>query len=110
MQPFRGTGWAGGPPPYQAGGYQQGGGQYYGGAPPQQEGYGGQPQQPWQQPPPQYGAQDGSHFGKTNNRPYGQESGSVELQSPGQSYQRGGDNVYQPPPGPPPGKGDGIIR
>jgi hypothetical protein len=42
---------------------------------------------------------------------YGGQQNGVELQQPQQSYQRGGENVYSPPAGPPPGKGnDGIIR
>ena len=43
---------------------------------------------------------------------YGGQQTGIELQPPQSSYQpqRGGDNVYEPPTGPPPGKGDGIIR
>lgn len=77
-QPYRGTGWAGGrhgAPTYN----QQ---PYYAN------------QQPYQPPPPAYGASQGYYGGR-----------DVELQSPPQTY--GGynrDNVYSPPPGPPPPK------
>ncbi|KAJ4346569.1 uncharacterized protein N0V89_010500 [Didymosphaeria variabile] len=76
----------------------------------------------YQQPPPQYSAQpqgEGGYYGGGANQgyygnngqtPYGQANG-VELQPPQQAHQaRGGEDVYSPPPGPPPGKGDGIIR
>ncbi|MCJ1445594.1 MAG: hypothetical protein MMC23_006099 [Stictis urceolatum] len=103
-QPFYGTGWA-------AGGHGQP--QYTN----QQPYYGNQqyPSQPsaqynqgWNQPPPQYGAQGttGEHYGGYPKPDIpGQENG-VELQQPNQAYQpqRGGESVYNPPAGPPPGK------
>ncbi|KAH8689230.1 chitin synthesis regulation, congo red resistance, RCR protein [Phaeosphaeriaceae sp. PMI808] len=92
QQPFYGTGWAARPgnntaqpyynnqhqpaPPYSAQPQQNG---YYGGA---------QQQQP-------YGGQSQSYYN-------GQQQSGVELQSPQPTY--GGQNMYQPPPGPPPGK------
>ncbi|PSN64241.1 hypothetical protein BS50DRAFT_678384 [Corynespora cassiicola Philippines] len=69
------------------------------------------------QPPPQYSAQppQNSYYGQSQGyygqQPYGQQQNGVELQSPQPAYNRGGDDVYAPPPGPPPGKGgDGIVR
>lgn len=43
---------------------------------------------------------------------HGGNQGGFELQQPQSAYQpqRGGDPVYEAPQGPPPGKGDGIIR
>ncbi|KAF9733298.1 hypothetical protein PMIN06_007500 [Paraphaeosphaeria minitans] len=101
-QPFYGTGWASRP-----GGNAQ---PYYN-------------NNNYSQPPPQYTPQpqQGSHYGTGVNQgyygnngqqpyPYGQANG-VELQQPQQSHlARGGEDVYSPPPGPPPTKGDGIIR
>lgn len=49
-------------------------------------------------------------YGYAPNNGYGGQQNGVELQQPQQSYQRGGENVYSAPSGPPPGKGDGIIR
>jgi len=42
---------------------------------------------------------------------HGQQSG-IELQQPTNAYQpqRGGDPVYDAPAGPPPGKGDYVVR
>ena len=106
MQPYRGTGWAaqgaqGGPPQGQWAGAQNQG--YYGNnqaAPPYSptanQGYNYNQQ-------PAYGGNQG-YFG-------GQQNGGVELQSPDGAHMRGGENVYQPPAGPPPNKAnDGIIR
>tara|TARA_R110002060_G_scaffold6833_11_gene10386 strand:+ start:342 stop:665 length:324 start_codon:yes stop_codon:yes gene_type:complete len=74
----------------------------------------------YQAPPPPYMGNQatGTTFQSNDgyyghgNQGYGQQSGGIELQQPGASYQpqRGGDNVYEAPMGPPPGKGDGIIR
>lgn len=67
------------------------------------------------QPAPPYSAQpsnagyyggDQHNYGGQNQGYYGQQNG-VELQSPQPTY---GGGQYQPPPGPPPGKGDGIVR
>lgn len=43
---------------------------------------------------------------------YGGQQNGIELQQPQNAYQpqRGGENVYEAPSGPPPGKGDGIVR
>ncbi|KAK3207766.1 hypothetical protein GRF29_96g314062 [Pseudopithomyces chartarum] len=96
-QPFYGTGWAARPG--------------YGNAQPHYNNN-------YSQPPPQYSAQPqpgqsyyGANQGYYNNNgqnPYGQTNG-VELQQPQAAHARGQDE-YAPPPGPPPGKGDGIIR
>lgn len=55
-----------------------------------------------------YGQQQYGH------NPYGGQQSGVELQPPQNAYHggnaRGGDNVYEAPYGPPPGKGDGIVR
>ncbi|MCJ1466290.1 hypothetical protein MMC07_004909 [Pseudocyphellaria aurata] len=101
--PFRGTGWAAGRTPAGHGPAQYTGAQPY---------YGNN-----QQPPPVYGApQNQPYYGNGNpsNQGYfgGQQSG-VELQQPQGAYRPpgGGDSVYNPPAGAPPGKGgDGIIR
>jgi hypothetical protein len=51
------------------------------------------------------------YYGNAYNNGYGAQQGGIELQQPQHSYQpRGGDPVYEAPQGPPPGKGDGIIR
>lgn len=101
--PFRGTGWAAGRTPAGHAPAQYTGAQPY---------YGNN-----QQPPPVYGApQNQTYYGNDNpsNQGYfgGQQSG-VELQQPQGAYRPpgGGDPVYNPPAGAPPGKGgDGIIR
>ncbi|KAF2711603.1 hypothetical protein K504DRAFT_475400 [Pleomassaria siparia CBS 279.74] len=90
-QPFYGTGWASRPG---QGGVQQNVQPYYNNqhnapAPP----YSQQPNQP------QYAANAG-YYGQ---QPYAQQNG-VELQQPQPTYGRGGDDVYAPPAGPPPGK------
>lgn len=106
MIPYRGTGWAGGRTPAGHAPAQYTGAQpYYGG----DNQYNNQPAaQPAYSPPP-----NGNYYGNQGaNQTYfgGQQSG-VELQSPNNTYQppRGGDQVYSPPSGPPPGK-DGIVR
>ncbi|KAF2839479.1 hypothetical protein M501DRAFT_1002903 [Patellaria atrata CBS 101060] len=72
-----------------------------------------QQQQGWEQPAPPYSASPGhphgGYYGQQNGQQYGQQSSGIELQAPQQAY-HGGDNVYNPPAGPPPNKGDGIIR
>ena len=107
MQPYRGTGWAAGrtPPGHAPAQYTGASQPYYGDGGNQ---YNNQPATQNAYPPPNqnyYGNQGANqgYFG-------GQQSG-VELQSPNNTYQppRGGDQVYSPPSGPPPGK-DGIIR
>ncbi|KAF2012364.1 hypothetical protein BU24DRAFT_426244 [Aaosphaeria arxii CBS 175.79] len=102
-QPFYGTGWAARPyngtnnaQPYYNNQYNQ-----------------NQPAPPYSQQPQNngyYGANQG-YYGQQQygQQPYGQQNG-VELQQPQATYNRGGDNEYAPPAGPPPGKGDGIIR
>lgn len=52
-----------------------------------------------------------SNDGYYGNQGYGQQSG-IELQQPTSAYQpqRGGDPVYDAPAGPPPGKGDYVVR
>lgn len=102
-----GTGWMAGKPPV--------GQQQYG----HNGGWGGQQQHYSAPPPPYMGNQatgttfnpNDGYYGGHNNQ-YGGQQGGIELQSPGASYQpqRGGDPVYDAPMGPPPGKGDGIIR
>ncbi|KAM3075755.1 hypothetical protein ACMFMG_007881 [Clarireedia jacksonii] len=107
MAPMYGTAWMA-PPPYGQHGQNQ---QY--------------PNQPWNGPhaPPMYSPpgvvpqQTGNTFNSNDgyyghHQYQGQENG-IELQQPASAYQRGADNVYQAPMGPPPGKtpqGDGIIR
>lgn len=91
-QPFYGTGWAARPGAYNN-------------APTQQPYYAGNAA-----PAPPYSAPDsnaGYYGGGQNQGYYGQQNG-VELQSPQPAY--GGAAGYAPPPGPPPGKADGIVR
>jgi len=65
--------------------------------------------------PPTYTPQAGGYYGQQNQGYFGgQQTGiqpGVELQQPSNAY-RGGDNVYEPPEGPPHKKagGDGIVR
>jgi Chitin synthesis regulation, resistance to Congo red len=108
LTPFYGTGWAANTP---AG---HGPAQY-------------NPQYPNQQQQPQYGqesqqqnqgwGQQGGYYNQNQtqggygaNQGYygGQQTGATELQQPPNAY-RGGDQVYEPPSGPPPAK-DGIVR
>jgi hypothetical protein len=108
--PYRGTGWAGGRPPP-----GQGPAQYTG---PPQPFYGGnqynQPPPPTAAPP--YSPSNQGYYGNTNNGNQGYFGGQqtgVELQPPQNTHppQRGGDAVYEPPPGPPPGKGaDPVLK
>jgi len=102
MAPMYGTGWLpygglGGnkPPGQQNPGYYHND-PYNGGAAPPYE-------------PPIVGQQTGNTF-NSNEGYYGHNA--YELQQPQSSYQpqRGGDPVYNAPDGPPPRKGDGIIR
>lgn len=95
-QPFYGTGWAARPgngantaQPYYANGQNN----YAAPAPPYS--------------PPNNNANEGYYGGGANQGYYnnGQQNG-VELQSPQPTYGGG----YAPPPGPPPTKGDGIVR
>ena len=94
MQPYPLTGWASRPPPghgpAQYTGQPQYGNQAYA---PNNSGYNNAGA-----PPPSYGA-NASYYGG----PQGQESGIAQ---PGQSYQptRGGEPVYNPSAGAPPGK------
>lgn len=91
LQPMYGTGWMGGKNnvmPHNNQGYYQNGNQ-----------------QNYAPPPPQYSAQQPQHTGNTydsNNGYYG-----VNVQQPQNTYGNRGigtDNVYAPPPGPPPSK------
>lgn len=106
-QPYRGTGWAAGAPPPGHGPAQ------YTGAPPQPY-FANDNQAPPVYSPP-ISNQGYYNQGHEQNQGYfgGQQQG-LELQQPESAYapQRGGDPVYAPPTGPPPGKkgGDGIIR
>lgn len=103
MQPFRGTGWAGG---NTAPGH--GAPQYTGAPQPQYGGNNGAP--PVYSPPPQnqgyYGGTPNQYGGANQGYFGGQQQSGVELQQPNSAYvpQRGGDPVYSPPSGPPPGK------
>lgn len=94
LNPRYGTGWLGGKP-----GVYNNQPQYYNNA--QQGG----PAAPPYSPPPQNYQNTGNTF-NSNEGYYGQQSG-IELQQPNNIYQpqRGGQNVYEAPQGPPPGKG-----
>tara|TARA_R110002003_G_scaffold63_15_gene5919 strand:+ start:31080 stop:31400 length:321 start_codon:yes stop_codon:yes gene_type:complete len=91
-QPFYGTGWAS--RPGQNGNTAQ---PYY------NNNYNAQPAPPYS-PQPQSNA---GYYGGQNQGYYGGQQNGVELQSPQPTY---GGAQYQPPPGPPPTKGDGIVR
>jgi hypothetical protein len=98
-----GTGWF---PSY---GPKYGANNYY----PNQPYNGGAPAPPYS-PPVGYQATGNtfnSNDGYYGNHGYGQQTG-IELQQPTSSYQpqRGGDPVYDIPAGPPPGKGDYVVR
>lgn len=85
LRPYYGTAWLSGPPP-----------------PDNQQGYYYN-----YQPPPQYTPNPppaGYYGGGTTNQGYfgGQQTG-IELQTPQNAY-RPGEQVYSPPPGPPPAK------
>lgn len=93
LTPLYGTGWVGNTPP----------------------GHGAATYNPQyqEQQQPQYGynnqTQPGYGANGTNQGYYGgQQTGATELQQPPNAY-HGGDQVYSPPSGPPPGK-DGIVR
>ena len=106
QQPWRGTGWAAGVPPPGHGPAQ------YTGAPPQQ--YNGNPNAaaPPYSPPANQGYYGQGYNSGSNQGYFGGQQQGVELQQPENAYARGGENVFSPPAGPPPGKkaGDGIIR
>jgi hypothetical protein len=96
-----GTGWMTAKPPV---GQQNGA--YYSNEP-----YNGGAAPPYSPPVPNQatGTTFNSNDGYYGHDSYGQQ---YELQQPQSSYQpqRGGDPVYDAPQGPPPKKGDGIIR
>lgn len=93
QNPYYGTGWAASRPPQ-------------GHAPAQYN-------QPYysNQPAPPYSPPSNNTYYEGNQGYFGQQNG-IELESPQAAHYppRGGDNVYSPPKGPPPKKGDGIIR
>ncbi|KAF4625625.1 hypothetical protein G7Y89_g12543 [Cudoniella acicularis] len=99
LAPMYGTGWVGNK--YQTG--QQSAGHYA-----NQPYNGGQPAPPYYAAAPVPQQETGTTF-NSNQGYYGN---NVELQQPTSSYQpaRGGDPVYEAPLGPPPTKGDQIIR
>lgn len=105
QQPWRGTGWAAGAPPPGHGPAR------YTGAPPQQYN-GNTAAAPPYSPPANQGYYGQGYNSGTNQGYFGGQQQGVELQQPENAYARGGENVYSPPTGPPPGKtaGDGIIR
>ncbi|KAJ9628378.1 uncharacterized protein PV06_06601 [Exophiala oligosperma] len=89
-QPYYGTGWAGQTP------WGHGPAQYNPNYQTQQ-----QPQyNQGPQAPPNYNQTAGGYYGE-NQGYFGGRQTDVEMQPPSNTY-RGGDNVYQPPPGPPP--------
>jgi len=106
IQPMYGTGWMAKPPPYGHYNYppnNQPGTYNYAPAPPMYT-------QNGPMPPQQTGNTFNSNDGYYGH--HGQQDG-IELQQPASAYTRGGENVYQAPMGPPPGKkleGDGIVR
>ena len=99
MQPFRGTGWAAG---QTAPGH--GAPMYTGPPQPYGQQTGGQP--PVYSPPPQQQGYGYNQYGGSNQGYFGGQQTGVELQSPTNTYQpqAGGQPVYNPPVGPPPGK------
>lgn len=106
MAPMYGTGWMGGnwgnkPPVGQQYGNNAG---YYPNQP-----YNGGAAPPYEPPVPNQAT--GTTF-NSNDGYYGHNNNAYELQQPQSSYQpqRGGDPVYDAPSGPPPKKGDGVIR
>ncbi|KAI9866448.1 MAG: hypothetical protein M1830_005926 [Pleopsidium flavum] len=104
MNPYRGTGWLGGnTPPGHAPATYTGAAPYYGANTTQNA-----PAPPYSPHPNQ------TYYGNGNQGYFGGQQSGIELQQPQSAYQpaRGGDPVYNPPTGPPPGKkeGDGIIR
>lgn len=96
MQPFYGTGWVPGARP---------------GVPQQQQPYGtAQPYYGNTTTNTGYGAPAPPYSPPNQGYYYGEQQNGVELQAPQQSHMRAGENVYEPPPGPPPGKKDHIVR
>jgi len=91
-QPFYGTGWAGRTP------WGHGQATYNPNYQTQQQG----PNYNQQQVPPVYSPSAGGYYGQ-NQGYFGGRQTEVEMQPPSNAY-RGGDNVYQAPPGPPPAK------
>lgn len=97
QQPMYGTGWMAPAPPY-------------GGAPPPQ--YTPQDQNNNVYPPPAghkynqndgyYGNQQQPEYGTPYGSQYGNQQEGIQLQQPQQTYHRGTDADYAPPPGPPP--------
>jgi len=111
MTPMYGTGWFAGKPPQ---GQHYGNSNIYypnqpyngGAAPPYSPPIGNQPTgNTFNSNEGYYGHHGGGHG-------YGGQQNGIELQQPQSSYQpqRGGDPVYEAPMGPPPAKGDYIIR
>ncbi|KAF7511134.1 hypothetical protein GJ744_005365 [Endocarpon pusillum] len=106
LQPFYGTGWVGNTPAgHGAATYNP----QYQNQTQQQPQYGNQSAPAYDQ------GQEGGYYNQTQggtgaNQGYygGQQTGATELQPPPNAY-RAGDQVYEPPAGPPPGK-DGIVR
>ena len=103
-----GTGWMPGPK-YNYG--QNGQHSYY----PNQPYNGGAPAPPYS--PPINNQATGNTFNSNDgyyggHHGYGGQQNGIELQQPSSAYQpqRGGDPVYDAPVGPPPGKGDYVIR
>lgn len=91
-QPFYGTGWAGRTP------WGHGQAQYNPNYQTQQQpNYNQGPQAP-----PNYSQNAGGYYGQ-NQGYFGGRQTDVEMQPPSNTY-RGGEDVYQPPPGPPPAK------
>jgi len=107
LAPMYGTGWMTGKPPV---GQQSSG--YY-----THEPYNGGAAPPYSPPIGNqatgntFNSNEG-YYGNHGGYGYGGQQGGIELQQPTSSYQpqRGGDPVYEAPQGPPPRKGDGIIR
>jgi hypothetical protein len=89
-QPFYGTGWARTP-------FGHGQAQYNPGYQTQQ-----QPNYNQTQAPPNYNQNAGGYYGQ-NQGYFGGRQTEVEMQPPSNTY-RGGEDVYQAPPGPPPAK------
>ena len=52
--------------------------------------------------------QEGGYYGQNQGYFGGQQTGT-ELREPENAY-RAGDQVYEPPTGPPPKKGNGFVR
>lgn len=113
MTPYRGTGWAGGRTPAGHAPAQYTGAQpYYAGNPQYNNAAQGAAPPVYSPPPNQTYYGNGQGNGQGNPGYFGGQESGIELQQPQSAYQpqRGGDPVYAPPMGPPPGKGDGIIR